>query len=85
MASTEKKQIPALQRKRVIASSRAKVSTSKVRKVTKSILEESFIQYSPPSVDMASSWHSNPVNNTIPNMLIIPHDELSMAKGLQVS
>ena len=29
---------------------------------------------------MASSGHSNPVNNTIPNMLIIPHDELSMAK-----
>ena len=49
MASTRKKQIPALQRKKVTASARARVSTSRVRKSTKSRLEESFIQSSPPS------------------------------------
>ena len=43
MASTRKKQIPALQRKRATASAKAKVSTSRVRKATKSRLEESFL------------------------------------------
>ena len=48
MSSTRKKQIPAIQRKKVTASARARVSTSRVRKATKSRLDESFIQNSPP-------------------------------------
>ena len=59
MASTRKKQIPALQRKKVTASARARVSTSRVRKATKSHLEESLLQSSPPLATMADSNHPN--------------------------
>ena len=59
MASTRKKQIPALQRKKVTVSARARVSTSRVRKATKSHLEESFLQSSPPLGAMAYSNHPN--------------------------
>ena len=72
MASTRKKnQIAALQRKSVTVSTRARVSTSRVRKATKSRLEESFLQNSSPSVAMASSSHSN--FTTTPSQPIINH------------
>ena len=57
MASTRKKQIPALQRKKVTALARARVSTSRVRKSTKSHLEESFLQSSSPSDVITDSNH----------------------------
>ena len=69
--ATRKTQIPALQRKRVTASARAKVSTSRVRVATKSRLEESFIQSSPPLVAMASSDHPN--STTTSSLPIINH------------
>ena len=59
VASTRKKQIPALQRKKVTASARAWVSTARVRKATKSRLEESFLQSSPPLTAMDDSNHPN--------------------------
>ena len=68
MASTRKKQIPALQRKKVTASARARVSTSRVRKSTRSRLEESFIQSSPPSNGLTDPNHLNlttPTNPTV--------------------
>ena len=57
MASTRKKQIPALQRKKVTPSARARVSTSRVRKATKGHLDESFLQSSPPSDVITKSNH----------------------------
>ena len=76
MDSTRKKQIPALQRKKVTASARARVSTSRVRKATKSRLEESFLQSSPPLTAMAYLNHPNltttpsqPINNQ-PDVMI---------------
>ena len=66
MASTRKKQIPALQRKKVTASARARVSTSRVRKSTKSRLEESFIQSSPPSDVLPDPNHLNLTTPTNP-------------------
>ena len=59
MASTRKKQIPALQRKKVTASARARVSSSWVRKSTKSRLEESFLQISPPLDAITDPNHLN--------------------------
>ena len=76
MASTRKKQIPALQRKKVTASARARVSTSRVRKATKSHLEEPFLQSSPPLGAMADSNHPNlattpsqPIMNNQPDVM----------------
>ena len=59
MSSTRTKQIPAIQRKKVTASARARVSTSRVRKATKSRLEESFLQNSPPLGVMDDSNRPN--------------------------
>ena len=66
MASTRKKQIPALQRKKVTASATARVSTSRVRTSTKSRLEESFIQSSPPSDVITVPNHLNLTTPTNP-------------------
>ena len=65
MSSTRKKQIPALQKKKVTASARSWVSTSTVRKATKSHLDESFLQSSPPSDVITESYH--PSLTTPPN------------------
>ena len=77
MVSTRQKQIPALQSKKVTASARARVSTIRVRKITKSGLEESFLQNSPPLAAMADSNHPNltttpshPIINNQPDVLI---------------
>ena len=71
MSSTRKKQIPAIQRKKVTASARARVSTSRVRKATKSRLNESFIQNSPPLGVMDEpnqhNWVTTPSQPTINN------------------
>ena len=74
MSSTRKKQIPAIQRKKVTASARARVSTSRVRKATKSCLEESFLQNSRPLGVMDDSNQPNlattPIINNQPDVMI---------------